>query len=91
MINNKLKKVVTLLESEKAKEAQALFLEIDPVGTVEYLFVKGKLEQKFQNFGKAINTFLQVVEIDSENVEAQNNILLIQNILNFRNPEMFNP
>ena len=91
MINNKLEQVIKLLESEKAKDAQDLFRDIDPAETVEYLFVKGKLDQKFQNFGEAMNAFSRVVEIDPENVEAKNNIHFIQNILNFWNPEMFNP
>ncbi len=91
MRDNKLEKVVKLLESENAKEAQTLFLEITPEETVEYLIVKGKLEQKFQNWGDAINAFSKVIEIEPENIEAKNNLQLIQDILNFWNPDMFNP
>ena len=91
MRDNKLEKVVKLLESENAKEAQTLFFEIIPEETVEYLIVKGKLEQKFQNWGDAINAFSKVIEIEPENIEAKNNLQLIQNILNFWNPDMFNP
>jgi hypothetical protein len=53
--------------------------------------VQGILEQKFQNWGKAINAYLKVIEIEPGNAEAQNNLHMIQSILNFWNPEMFNP
>lgn len=80
-----------LLKVEKAGEAQKLFSEIKPVETVEYWMVQGTLEQKFQNWGKAINAFSKVIEFDPGNSEAQNNLHLIHSILNFWNPEMFNP
>jgi len=89
--NDKLNQVLELLRAEKPKEAQTIFNEIVPVNTIEYLMVRGKLEQKFQNWGKAINAFSKVTELDPENVEAQSHLNLIRNILNFWNPEMFNP
>jgi tetratricopeptide (TPR) repeat protein len=91
MSNNNLTRVLELIRSEKANEAQNAFNEIVPTETVEYFMVKGKLEQKFQNWGKAINAFSKVIELNPENNEAQNNLRLIQSILNFWNPEMFNP
>ncbi|MBN1987035.1 MAG: hypothetical protein JW761_12065 [Prolixibacteraceae bacterium] len=90
-MNKKLQIVSALLEEEKTENARQKFLEIEPEQTVDYWMVKGKLEQKFQNWGGAINAFGKVLEIDSENPEAQNNLHIIQNILNFWNPEMFNP
>lgn len=80
-----------LLKLEKAEEAKTLFDSIDPAENVEYFLVKGAIEQKFQNWGKAINAFNKVLEFDEENAEAANNLHLIQNILNFWNPDMFNP
>lgn len=91
MSNEKLTRVLELIRTEKANEAQKVFNEIIPAETVEYFMVKGKLEQKFQNWGKAINAYSKVIEIEPENTEAQNHLHLIQNILNFWNPEMFNP
>ena len=90
-MNKKLQIVSALLEEEKTENARQKFLEIEPEQTVDYWMVKGKLEQKFQNWGEAINAFGKVLEIDNENPEAQNNLHIIQNILNFWNPEMFNP
>lgn len=90
-MNKTLQIVVALLEQEKTENARQKFLEIEPEQTLDYWMVKGKLEQKFQNWGEAINAFGKVLEIDNENPEAQNNLHIIQNILNFWNPEMFNP
>jgi len=91
MNNENLNRILELIHNEKAAEAQKVFNEIVPSETVEYLMVKGKLEQKFQNWGKAINAFSKVIELEPDNIEAQNHLRLIQNILNFWNPEMFNP
>lgn len=91
MSSEKLNQVLEYLQIEKSLDARKAFDEIAPVESVEYFMVKGKLEQKFQNWGNAINAFSKVVEIEPENIEAQNHLHLIQNILNFWNPEMFNP
>jgi tetratricopeptide (TPR) repeat protein len=91
MNNESLNQVLELIQAEKANEAQLAFNAITPVETVEYYLVKGKLEQKFQNWGNAINAFTKVVEIEPDNIEAQNHLYMIKNILNFWNPEMFNP
>jgi tetratricopeptide (TPR) repeat protein len=91
MSANRLKRVSELILEEKAREARKVFNDIDQEDTVHYYFVKGELEQKFQNWSEAINAFSKVIEMDPENTEAKNNLHLIQNILNFWNPEMFNP
>ncbi len=91
MSRERLKRVHELIREEKAQEARRVFNDIEQEETVHYYFVKGELEQKFQNWGDAINAFSKVVEMDPENLEAKNNLHLIQNILNFWNPEMFNP
>jgi len=87
----KLKKVTNLLQEGKPDEALVLFQTILPSETVEYWLMKGKLEQKFQHWSEAINAFIKVLDIEPENMEAQNQLHLVQNILNFWNPEMFNP
>ena len=86
-----LKLVIEMLESEKPSDAQLLFDKIPKQQNVEYFLVKGKLEQKFQRWGEAINAFLKVIEMEPNNSEAQNNLQIIHNILNFWSPEMFNP
>jgi len=87
----RLKRVEELIKEEKALEAKKVFNHIDPEESVIYFYTKGALEQKFQNWGEAMNAYSKVLELDAENVEAKNNLHLIQNILNFWNPEMFNP
>lgn len=89
--SGQLEKVCNLLKLEKADEAKTLFITIEEQNTPEFYLVKGVLEQKYQNWGEAINAFNRVLEFDSENEEAKNNLHLIQNILNFWNPDMFNP
>ena len=91
MSRERLKRVHELIREEKAQEARRVFNDIEQEETVHYYFVKGELEQKFQNWGDAINAFSKVMEMDPGNLEAKNNLHLIQNILNFWNPEMFNP
>lgn len=91
MSSDNLKRTLELIKAEKANEALKIFNEIIPLETVEYYMVKGKLEQKFQNWGGAMNAFSKVVELDPTNVEAQNHLGIINGILNFWNPEMFNP
>ena len=91
MNSTNLNRVLELIRTEKANDAKIAFNEIIPAETVEYYMVKGKLEQKFQNWGKAINAFSKVTELEPDNIEAHNHLQLIQSILNFWNPEMFNP
>jgi len=90
-MNNELKKVNELLLSEKAVEARQLFDTITEVSSVEYLLVKGELEQKFQQWGKAHNSFTKVLEIDPSNQQAQTRLAMIKSILGFFNPDQFNP
>ena len=86
-----LSRVLELIQSENSTEALRKFEEIIPSETVEYFMVKGKLEQKFQNWGKAINAYSKVIELEPENQEAKNHLSIIKGILNFWNQEMFNP
>jgi len=91
MSKEKLNKVKQLILEEKAIEAGRIFQDIVEEETAFYYFVKGMLAQKFQNWGEAINAYSKVLELEPENIEARNNLHIIQNILNFWNPEMFNP
>lgn len=90
-MNAALEKVSELLRMEKAKEARNLFDEIQEMNSVDYLLVKGELEQKFQEWGKAYNSFGKVLEIDPLNTEAKTRLEIIKGILNFFSPDQFNP
>lgn len=91
VIKNSLDTITDLLNAEKAEQAKELFNELEIQETVDYFLLKGKLEQKYQNWGEAINAFNKVLEIDPQNTEAANNLHLIDNILNFWNPDLLNP
>lgn len=91
MNDNRLEKVIDLIAQEKATEARRIFKDISAEETAEYYFAKGMLAHKFQKWGEAINAFNKVLEIEPKNSDAKNNLHIIQNILNFWNPEMFNP
>jgi hypothetical protein len=89
--NGKYKEVLVLLETNKAQEANDLFESFDFEESAEYFLTKEKLEQKFQRWSNAVNTYTKVLEMDPGNEEAKNNLIIIREILNFYNPEMFNP
>lgn len=91
MEKENLKKVIELIKADKAMKAHEVFKQIEKNESAEYFLVKGKLEQKFQNWGEALNAYSRVIEIDPENKEAKNHLQIIKGILNFWNPEMFNP
>ncbi len=86
-----LEKVRALLNDEKAQEAKDALLELGEGNTVEYFLLKGKVQQKFQKWGDAINAYNKVLELEPENTDAQSNLRLIKNILNFWNPDLLNP
>ena len=86
-----LQKVILLLEEGKSQEAEEIFLQIQADDTVEYFLTAGKVHQKFQRWGKAINAYSKAIELEPENKTAKTNLSLIENILNFWSPEMFNP
>ncbi len=91
MSSERLKRVKELIREEKALEAKKVFNDIEPEESVNYYLTKGVLEQKFQNLGDAINAFSKVIELDPLNSEAKNNLHIIHNILNFWNPDLYNP
>lgn len=90
-ISIRLHEINELLKSGKALEARERFNALPEQPALEYFLLKGKLEQKFQNWGEALNAYSRVLEIDPGNSEAKNNMQVIRGILNFWNPEMFNP
>lgn len=90
-MNTALEKVKELLQNEKAAEAQQLFNGIPVVDSIDYLLIKGVLEQKFQHWGKAYNSFTNVLEKDPLNVDAKTRLEMIKGILNFFNPDQLNP
>ena len=58
---------------------------------IELLFERGKLHQRLGNFGAAMNDFIAIQELDPQNKQAQEYLDFLNEILNFRNLDMYNP
>ena len=91
MKNFELEEVQNLLQQGKNAEAKRMFESIPESGDVEYWMLKGTIEQRFQQWGKAYNAFVKVQQIDPEHVEAKTQIAMIDSILSFWNKDQFNP
>ncbi len=91
MKNFELEEVQNLLQQGKNAEAKQLFENIAETSTVEYWMLKGIIEQRFQQWGKAYNAYLKVQQIDAEHKEAKIQIAMIDSILSFWNKDLFNP
>jgi Flp pilus assembly protein TadD len=80
-----------LLQQGKNAEAKRMFENLPESENVEYWMLKGTIEQRFQQWGKAYNAFVKVQQIDPEHLEAKTQIAMIDSILNFWNKDQFNP
>ena len=58
---------------------------------IDLLIERGKLNHHMGNFGASMNDFLVVQEIDPQNQVASEFIDFINEIMNFRNIDMYNP
>lgn len=58
---------------------------------IKVLLLRGRIFYKMQRWGDAMNDFNAVLDLDSNNQEAQAGIEMAKNILGYFNPEMFNP
>ncbi len=83
----------SLNRKENFKEAIAkyeLALMLDD-SSAETFFQLGELYHKTGNLPKALNAYLHAKEIDSEYKNLHVKIEMIQSIMNFFNPDMYNP
>lgn len=88
---NELNIVHSLFDEGKFCEAREILNGIKNNGSVEFFLVKGKIEEKFQNWGGAINAYNKVLEINNNSQEAKNHLSHIRDILNFFNTDLLNP
>jgi hypothetical protein len=79
-----------IFENGGVEEAEGLLELFDGEKEANYWLLKARINQKKQLWGKAINDFQKVLEIDEENKEAKTQVEMVKNILGFWNPEMFN-
>ncbi|MBN1820420.1 MAG: hypothetical protein JXR31_10570 [Prolixibacteraceae bacterium] len=80
------------LKNRKIEEAELILkkVELENPDNIGFWIYKGQFYQRIQNWPVAINSFNKVLELEPENNLAKSNIEIIQSILNFWNPEMFN-
>lgn len=52
---------------------------------------RGKLHHQQAHYDLALNDFLRVQKLAPDNTEAQEYILLLREIFNFRNLDLYNP
>jgi Flp pilus assembly protein TadD len=83
--------IQALLQQGNNAEAKQMFEGMPESENVEYWMLKGTIEQRFQQWGKAYNAFVKVQQIDPEHLEAKTQIAMIDSILNFWNKDQFNP
>lgn len=91
MKNLEFQEIKALLQQGKNAEARRMFESLPESENVEYWMMKGTIEQRFQQWGKAYNAFAKVQQIEPGHQESKSQIALIDSILNFRNNDLFNP
>lgn len=57
----------------------------------ELYYLQGQIFYKQQQWGRAINAFNRVLEIDPNHPDAQSQIDMANSILGYFTPDMFNP
>ncbi len=87
---NHIKKQVESNQLEEALQQIDHFLQQQPKDT-ELHYLKGQIFYKQQQWGRAINAFNQVLELEPNHPDAQSQIDMANNILGYFTPDMFNP
>ncbi|VAW21751.1 hypothetical protein MNBD_BACTEROID01-2173 [hydrothermal vent metagenome] len=86
-----LERVKGLIQEGRVLEAEDLLRSFPDKPTWPYWQLDATIKQKKQLWGEAMNSYQKVLELDPGNKEAKVQLEFIRNILNFWNPEMFNP
>ncbi len=87
MKNKIFKEAVKLFEENKFEDATKKFeivIEIDANNDEAYYYL-GKIQNKFQNFGQAINYYNKAIELNPDNELVKHEIAIVNNILNISN------
>jgi len=88
-----LTEIEKLIDDNRLDEA---LLQLENIGEPNNLIVhvcllKGRIYQKQQRLGDAINEYSKVLEVDPENSLAKTGIEMAHSILEFFHPDMYNP
>lgn len=92
-MQDKIREIEGLLDDNELDKALEKIEEqlVSGESTADIYFLKGRIQVKKQEWGKAINAFTQVLEIDPDYPAAQNQIDMVRSILGFFNPDLINP
>jgi len=90
---------MTFLEAKKLfheDELNKALKALDELITVnsadnQSMLLRAKIYYKMQNWGKAMNDYALVLELDPDNQEAKSGLEMARNILGYFTPDMFNP
>jgi len=93
MKNSKIEELTNLFKTGDLEESEKQTLEALKVYTdsVELYSLLGEIYSKKQQWGKSLNQFRKVLDLDPKNKEAETRIKMISSIFNFFNPDQFNP
>jgi hypothetical protein len=82
--------IKNLLEKGRIEEAESFLDSFKGEEGLDYLMLKANIDYSKQLWGKAINGYQRVLEINPNNKEATSRLAIINCILNFRDGSMFN-
>ncbi|PLX21858.1 MAG: hypothetical protein C0599_07460 [Salinivirgaceae bacterium] len=85
-IHQNIKILESLIESYQLDEAQEKvsdLLSTEPQN-IDLMLILGKIQNKKQQYGDALNTYRAILDIDKDNEKAQAAIKMINNILEIR-------
>jgi Tfp pilus assembly protein PilF len=81
------------LSAGDLKEAETLLtkaIEAEPLNAEAY-FLRGKVRRQCSHFTSAINDFQKALDINPNHNQARVSLEMVQRIISFRNPDLFNP
>jgi len=83
----------TLFDQNDLKKSLLVLDEILGMNPAEVLSLnlRARIHYKMQSWGKAMNDYAAVLEIDPANQEAKSGMEMAKSILGYFTPDMFNP
>ncbi|RKD89908.1 tetratricopeptide repeat protein [Mangrovibacterium diazotrophicum] len=93
MTEAQLKNIKTLIDQNQLGEAVVRIEQLlnSSEKSADLHFLYGQIFQKRGEWGRAINQFQCVLELDPQFPGAQNQIEMARSILGFYNPDLMNP
>ena len=82
-----------LFEKNELIQSQEILNELifNNPGDIDSLILRGRISNKMQNWGDAMNDFASVLDLDPGNSDAKTGLEMAKNILSYFTPDMFNP